>query len=427
MTRWSRLLLLLALVAPVPAALAQGPVRPGPGAAQPRLRLFLDCDHCDRQYLRSEITVVDWVTDKEASDLHLIVTFLQTGSGGYEVALEFIGRGALDGLTDRHTYSTSPDASSDEFRAELARVMRLGLVRYLLATGRGRGLILGAGDGEGGAAADVEAPTNDPWNLWVFNIKLDGQYDAESQESGTELEIEGNADRVTEDWKIHLELKNTIDRNSYELDDGDTFSTNKDRWFAYGQVVRSLGANWSFGLSGSGRSNPTENIDLRIRVAPAIEYDLFPYAMAHRRRMILRYTFGVSAYDYVEETVYGELKETRFDHQLQVAYRTKETWGDANLTGTAEAYAHDLSQNRLSIKGGIDIRLFKGLSLDVSSSYSKVKNQITLPKGDATDEEVFLRLRQRATDYKAQVKVGLSYTFGSFLNSIVNPRFDHID
>jgi hypothetical protein len=56
-----------------------------------------------------------------------------------------------------------------------------------------------------------------------------------------------------------------------------------------------------------------------------------------------------------------------------------------------------------------------------------VRNQITLRKGDASDEEIFLRLRELATGYRARLEMGLSYTFGSFLNTVVNPRFDDID
>jgi hypothetical protein len=426
MSHLRSLLLLSTLLAPV--GLAAQVAASGEAAAlgpQARLRLFLDCQHCDKTYLRSEVTVVDWVTDKEASDIHLIVTFQQTGAGGYQMSLDFIGRGPVEALTDRITYQNPPDISSEDSRAEMARMIQLGLVRYLVRAGRGRGLRLQMrqrGEGE-----ITSLPTNDPWNFWVFQVKVDGQYDAESKENGTEIETEFNADRVTEDWKIDFRIKKTIDRNTYELDDGTEIKTRKDSWYGSGEIVRSLGPKWSFGLTSSWKGAETENIDLRIRVAPAIEYDVFPYAMAHRRRLILRYTLGINSYDYVEETVYGELKETRLDHRLQVAYRTKETWGDANLSGTAEAYASDLAQNRLSVKGGFDIRLAKGLSLNMSGSYSKVKNQITLPKGDASDEEVFLDLRDRATDYKAEMKFGLSYRFGSFLNSIVNPRFDHLD
>lgn len=405
---------------------AQSPVTPPPAATQgaARLRLFLDCaTHCDREYLRSEITVVDWVTDKEASDIYLLATSLRTGSGGNEVALQFIGqRGALEGMTDRHTYQTGPDASLDEFRSEFARVLKLGLVRYLLAANRGANLSLTDN-------ADPDAPAIpvvmvDPWNSWIFNVKLDGQFDAESQEKGTELEMELNASRVTETWKTQLEWRGTIDRNSYTLEDGSTFRATKDRWYANAFAIRSLGPQFSAGAEVTFRGAKRENLNLRTRVAAAVEYDLFPYSEAHRRRLILAYHFGVNRYDYVEETVYGKLQETRLTHTGQIDYKIREPWGEASLATNVEAFANDLSQSELGVKGGVSLRVAKGLNIELESSYSKVKNQITLPKGDATNEEIFLDLRQRATNYKAQMKIGLSYTFGSFLNSIVNPRFN---
>ena len=41
----------------------------------------------------------------------------------------------------------------------------------------------------------------------------------------------------------------------------------------------------------------------------------------------------------------------------------------------------------------------------------------------ATTEEVLLRQRQLATGYQYFVNFGVSYSFGSILNNIVNPRF----
>src|SRR5690606_189011 len=98
-----------------------------------RLRLFLDCHtHCDGSYLRTELTLVDWVTDRTAADVHVIATSLGTGAGGSEVTLEFIGRNALAGLSDQHRFHTSSDATDDDRRREFLRVLRLGLTRYLL-------------------------------------------------------------------------------------------------------------------------------------------------------------------------------------------------------------------------------------------------------------------------------------------------------
>jgi hypothetical protein len=55
---------------------------------------------------------------------------------------------------------------------------------------------------------------------------------------------------------------------------------------------------------------------------------------------------------------------------------------------------------------------------------SYVRDQLYLPAGDATEEEVLLRLRQLETSYFYQVSFGVSYTFGSIYNSVVNPRLN---
>ena len=40
-----------------------------------------------------------------------------------------------------------------------------------------------------------------------------------------------------------------------------------------------------------------------------------------------------------------------------------------------------------------------------------------------TDEEVLLRLRRLRSGYEYNLQIGLTYTFGSIFNTIVNPRF----
>jgi len=403
--------------------------QPTAAAASPqpaRLRLFLDCaTSCDRAYLRTEIRVVEWVSDRIASDVHVLATSMENGAGGDAYTLTFFGRGgALEGLTDLFTFRTAPDATDDEIRREFARVLRLGMVRYLLAADQGATLALAA-DGTDATDAAMVAP-HDPWKNWVFNVQADGQYSAESQEKGTEIELQFNASHITDAWKIAFELSGTHDRNSFILDDGERFQATRDRWNSDLLVGRSLGPQWSVGMVAAAEGEKPENLDLRLRLAPVIEYDLFPYAEAQRRRLILQYSVGINHYDYVEETIYDELSETRIDHRLRMEYRTRQPWGGASMTGTADVFAHDLNQYRLGIDGSFSIRIAKGLGLEIRGAYSKVRNQITLPKGDATDEEVFLDLRQRATNYRASMTVGISYTFGSFLNSIVNPRFNNL-
>ena len=70
-----------------------------------------------------------------------------------------------------------------------------------------------------------------------------------------------------------------------------------------------------------------------------------------------------------------------------------------------------------------DVRLFQGFSFNVFGSYSKINDLIGLPKGEASTEEILLRLRQLATHYSYSVNFGISYSFGSIFNSVVNPRY----
>src|SRR5687768_2977387 len=89
--------LLLGLVDRLPAEAQSTPSQPvasAPANAQPstRLRVFLDCD-CFAEYLRDEITWVDFVRQAQDADVHILSSERETGGGGRELTLRFVGRG----------------------------------------------------------------------------------------------------------------------------------------------------------------------------------------------------------------------------------------------------------------------------------------------------------------------------------------------
>ena len=73
-------------------AQAAVPAPPSSQDAAPRLRVFLDCD-CFEDYLRDQITWVDYVRQAQDADVHLLSTDRETGGGGRELVLRFVGRG----------------------------------------------------------------------------------------------------------------------------------------------------------------------------------------------------------------------------------------------------------------------------------------------------------------------------------------------
>jgi hypothetical protein len=156
---------------------------------------------------------------------------------------------------------------------------------------------------------------------------------------------------------------------------------------------------------------------------PAIEYDLFPYRQATQRQLVIRYGAGVRSMKYVDTTIYNRIAESRPIHELAAVADITRPWG--NVWGNAlwSQYLHDLSKRRWTTEAGVDWRIVGGLSLNASARYVIIRDQLNIQGGNLTDQERLLRLREVQSGYSFSTGVGLSYTFGSLFNNIVNPRF----
>lgn len=101
----------------------------------------------------------------------------------------------------------------------------------------------------------------------------------------------------------------------------------------------------------------------------------------------------------------------------------RQPWGKAGGSLQASHFLDDVAQYRLRAGAGVRLRVFRGLSLDLSGDVSRVRDQINLPAGDTTEEEVLLRIRELQTGFEYGVSFRFSYTFGSIVSNVVNPRF----
>jgi hypothetical protein len=98
-------------------------------------------------------------------------------------------------------------------------------------------------------------------------------------------------------------------------------------------------------------------------------------------------------------------------------------WGSVNTSLSGNHYFHDFSKNILSLNTGLSLRLIKGLSLNIMGSGSMVHNQLSIPKGDYSIEDVLLERAELETQFTYFASIGLSYSFGSIYNNVVNSRF----
>jgi hypothetical protein len=127
---------------------------------------------------------------------------------------------------------------------------------------------------------------------------------------------------------------------------------------------------------------------------------------------------------YDEVTIFDKLQETLPTQSFLLAATFKQPWGSWYSSFEARQYLTDLSKNRLILWNSLNVRVFKGFSVRFSGDIERVHDQIYLPQGGATPEEILVRRSQLLTSYSYYLSFGLSYSFGSIHNNIVNTRFD---
>ena len=392
-------------------------------ASGEKLRVFLDCPfRCDLDYLRTEITFVDYVRNREDADVHLMVTTQNTGGGGTEFAMRYVGQRAFAGVDDELIYASRPTDSQDRVREGMANVLKGGLVRYAVRTPLAQQLELEFSERPASRGTDQVA-RRDPWNAWVFRMSVGASLNGEASYKSHNLNGSASASRTTAGWKTSISTNGRQSKSETRV--GERWVTNEQKDYGLGSlVVRSISNHWSVGMRANANHSTFSNRDLSLRIAPALEYNVFPYSESTRRELTVLYTIGASRIRYLRETIYDKMEETLSDQSVVVSLDTRQRWGSAGLALEGAHYFHDFSKYRLEANGGVDVRLFRGLSISVNGSAERIHDQLYLVKGTLTPEQILLRQRQIATAYRYNGSLGLSYSFGSIFNSVVNPRFN---
>jgi hypothetical protein len=392
-----------------------------------QVRVFVDCSYfCDMDYMRTELTWVDYMRDRADAQVHVLVTRQGTGAGGALFTLEFIGLRQFAARADTLTYVSGPNDTSDVTRRGLTRLVKLGLAPYAARTGAAERLdVTYAAAGPVGAEGPPVVPSHDPWNYWTFRAGMSGSSSGESNQGSDRWSGNLSANRTTPVWKVELGTSGSYNESRFQYEiGGERRSTTSIRRSYSGNalVVRSLGPHLSAGVRSRVGTSTFGNTKLSVELAPAIEYNFVPYAESTRRSFVLQYAPGFQHADYREVTIYGQEVETRPVHTVGITYSTRQPWGSMNVGLNGSQYLHDSSKYNAGLSGSTDIRLFRGFSFNLGGMYSHVRDQLSLPRRDLTEEEVLLRQRQLATNYTYYVFGGISYRFGSIFSNIVNPR-----
>ncbi len=333
----------------------------------------------------------------------------------------FYGKKSFEGMCDTLSYFSNVTDSEETIRSEIVRVLKMGLVRYISKTPLSNYLSISYKETEEKSKEESEK-IKDKWNYWVFRISGDADLDKKTSEEDYDFNFDLSASRVTEALKINLFARLDRHYNNYKID-SEEYSSYRKGQFIKGLVVKSLGNHFSAGIYGTVISQTYGNIKVSYGVAPAVEYNIFPYSESIRRELTFLYRIGGGKTSYFEKTIFDKTEEQLYQQALEIDYGIKEQWGSIDFRLDAANYLHDFNKYHLTFHGGLSLRLFEGFSLYGYGSASAIHDQLSLVKGGRTIDEILLQKKQLATDYDFSFRIGISYSFGSIYSNVVNSRF----
>ncbi len=425
-------LYILLLVAAWPlAVLPQQPATEAPLRNQ-ALNVYIVGTERDFNYIRQEITFVNYVNDQSDADVFILVTQRSTGSGGREVTLNFTGQRAFAGMMDTLSVFHQQNDTEIVTRERVVTGLKVGLMRYVAKTPLLEQMSITYGVPSGFDRRVEPEVVDDPWDSWVFRINTSGSFSGEELQNSSSLSGSFSANRVTEDWIIrssysHSDSRSVIKRIVRDWETGepiDTTSRTTERITktANAGIIRSLGPHAGIGISARYNESTYSNIDGSIRIAPAFEYNLFPYSESTTRELLARFSLGFESIDYVDTTVYDKISENLLSSSLDISYDLSQRWGSLRASFEYSTYLHDFDLNSVALDAFISLRLGGGFSFNINGEISRINDDLNIVKENLEEWEVLLSTTQRSTDYRYDFSVGISYTFGSIYSNVVNTR-----
>jgi hypothetical protein len=389
------------------------------------VKIFLDCNECDMNYIRQEIPYINYVRDVREAQVYILETNQNTGSGGNQYTFTFQGQGVFKGMNDTLVFTSSPDQTSTIIREKRTNMLKMGLMRYVARTPLFNEIEITHNSGL------EQEEVIDRWNNWVFELSTEPQYQAEEANKRLELRNSINISKVTPDIKLEVEMDQFYNREKF-IENVNTDSASTSTYITSEKsmsnlFVKSLGDHWSAGFKWNLGSSTRENYHFRTNILPSIEYDIFPYSEATHRQLRILYGAGYQFNNYIDTTIFNKTKEGLYMQMLNIAFQVQKKWGSINLALVGSNYFHDFSKNRLELLSSVNIRIFKGLSLGINGGVAHINDQLNLKKGNISEAERLLQLREIATKYRVEGGIEITYTFGSIYNNVVNPRFSSGD
>jgi hypothetical protein len=100
----------------------------------------------------------------------------------------------------------------------------------------------------------------------------------------------------------------------------------------------------------------------------------------------------------------------------------RQQWGTLSAYLSGSHALSDFQRNRVTVRNYASLRVFQGFSIRFNANIDFIRDQINIPKGDTTLEDLLLQQKVVASNFDMSLGVGFNYTFGSIYNNVLNTR-----
>ena len=113
--------------------------------------------------------------------------------------------------TDTVLFTTQHDDTRDMIRDKMVKYLKMGLVPYIIKTPIADEMSLTYNK------SSSTMIKKDNWNNWVFRVRLSGRLNGEKSSRNSHIYGRVSANRITEDWKIRLNLNGSYNEDRIQF------------------------------------------------------------------------------------------------------------------------------------------------------------------------------------------------------------------
>lgn len=391
------------------------------------LNVFLGPENFD--FFRTEITFVNFVSDRRLCDVQLQTVTEPIGNQSVRYRYLFIGYGSFAGQNDTLVWHSDPGENDGSIREKSLLAFKQGLLRYLLQTPIASAINYQINTDYN------HSDTPDPWNKWTFKpgLSLYGNDNLiqesnfledtlETRNGAISLRPSLSSWYISDQWKFSAGLDYSYFHAWRHSKHGEGDYSNKQAYLTMRlSGVYSLTSRWSLGArfwrSKSWISQTPDFISKETtdRLKIGLEYSFLPYRDYFRRRLVLGYTW--------EPDLRSAFKSPDFflrTHQIYGEYAKIASWGYYVATaGSSLDYQPDYWINysfRSSFRVGINLGKNIYTTLDFNGVWSSNRRDLNSSGVPSSDG-----IKRQSGQYA--YSIGIDYYFGSGYRNVVNPRF----